>query len=242
MNDLEKLIHDLCPEGVEYKKLGDSIQIYSGAQFNKRDMLDYGPYPVINGGVTQSGYTETANEKGETITISQGGASAGFVNWMTADFWLGAHCYAVKPDEVILNKRFLFHFLKNRENFLMGRKHGAGIPALNRSIIQEIEIPVPPMAVQEKIVEILDKFSALAAELQAELQARIQQYEYYRNLLLSFPKPCGLGDEQKIGDTPAPAEAAVGDFHRRLLDRYFKEHNVTTTPPSKLQNPMENDG
>ncbi len=79
-------------------------------------------------------------------------------------------------------------------------QHGAGIPALNRNKINDILIPLPPIEVQEEIVKILDRFADYAAELQAELQARKEQYEYYRNLLLTFnPSACGCGtdDEQK---------------------------------------------
>ena len=71
-------------------------------------------------------------------------------------------------------------------------QHGAGIPALNRNRIRNLEIPVPPLEVQEEIVRILDCFADYSAELQrelqAELQARKEQYEYYRDKLLSFNK------------------------------------------------------
>ena len=97
MNRIEKLIATLCPNGVEFRALGEVISIYTGEQFNKRDMQKVGNYPVINGGIYPSGYTNKFNENQNTITISQGGASAGFVNFMQTKFWAGAHCYVVKP-------------------------------------------------------------------------------------------------------------------------------------------------
>lgn len=60
------------------------------------------------------------------------------------------------------------------------------VPSLTQAVLNKIEIPLPPLEVQNEIVGILDRFADLAASLQAELQARIQQYEYYRNKLLSF--------------------------------------------------------
>ena len=70
-----------------------------------------------------------------------------------------------------------------------------------QSALSEISIPVPPIEVQEEIVKILDRFADYAAELQAELQARKEQYEYYRNLLLTFnPSACGTDGEQKMDD------------------------------------------
>lgn len=80
-------------------------------------------------------------------------------------------------------------------------QHGAGIPALNRDKVRNLWFPVLPLEVQEEIVRILDRFDVYAAELQAELQARKEQYEYYRNLLLTFnPAGCaGEADDEQEG-------------------------------------------
>lgn len=193
MSKLKELIDKLCPSGVEYKKLGDCISIYTGTQFNKRDMNVEGNYPVINGGVNPSGYIEQYNEDLDTITISQGGASAGYVAWQNRKFWAGAHCYVVKPIDEKLSNKYLYFFLKNQEDYLQQMQHGAGIPALNRKKVQTLQIPVPPLEVQQEIVKILDRFAVYAAELQAELQARQEQYEYYRNKLLIFSDINGGG-------------------------------------------------
>ena len=186
MNKIERMLQELCPEGVEYLLLGKYIEIYTGVQFNKRDMSNVGTYPVLNGGINPSGFTERYNEEKDTITISQGGASAGYVNWMDCKFWAGAHCFVVKPNNSRLNNRYLYFLLKNSEQILMQSKHGAGIPGLNRDKVKKLIVPVPPLPIQEEIVRILDHFTELTAELQAELQARKEQYEYYRNKLLTF--------------------------------------------------------
>ncbi|GAD18704.1 type I restriction-modification methylase [Helicobacter fennelliae] len=178
MNHIEKLIKELCPNGVEFKALGDNVEIYTGKQFNKRDMQEIGTYPVINGGIYPSGYIENFNETENTITISQGGASAGYVNFMFSKFWAGAHCYVVKPNNKNLINKFLYYFLKNLENNLMSLKYGAGIPALNSNHIKKLQIPLPPLEIQNEIVKILDTFT--------ELETRHKQYEYYRERLLSF--------------------------------------------------------
>ena len=201
MSKLQELIDRLCPDGVEFGKLGDYIDIYTGSQFNKRDMNDAGSYPIINGGVNASGYIESFNEEAKTITISQGGASAGYVAWQETPFWAGAHCYVVRPSSSAVLNRFLYFFLKNQEVYLQQMQHGAGIPALNRDKVKSLLFPLVPIEVQEEIVKILDRFADYAAELQAELQARRLQYEYYRNLLLTFNPSaygCGTDDAQKI--------------------------------------------
>lgn len=107
---------------------------------------------------------------------------------MDCKFWAGAHCFVVKPDNDILNNRYLYFLLKNSEQVLMQAKHGAGIPGLNRDKVKNLIIPIPPLPIQEEIVRILDHFTELTASLQAELQARQEQYEYYRNKLLTFTK------------------------------------------------------
>lgn len=162
-------------------------------------MNDTGTYPVINGGINPSGYVEVFNEEEDTITISQGGASAGYVNFQKSRFWLGAHCYAVKPYDRVLN-RYLFHFIKQNEIALQQCQYGAGIPALAKGTISSLSIPVPPLPVQEEIVRILDNFTTLEAELEAELDCRKRQYEYYRDKLLNKSKSENEYKRVKLGE------------------------------------------
>lgn len=84
---------------VERKKFWDVCSVHNGKQLNRGDMVEEGLYPVVNGGKEFSGYTNSNNETAHSITISQGGESAGFVNWISQDFWAGAHCYVVEHDE-----------------------------------------------------------------------------------------------------------------------------------------------
>ena len=207
MSKLEELIKEFCPSGVKYINLGEVTDIHKGIQFNKKEMAKEGSYPVINGGIEPSGYVEVYNERENTITISQGGASAGYVNWLQTKFWAGAHCYVVRPiDEKVLDNRYLFHFVKSKEKEFMQSQYGAGIPALGKNTLQATQIPLPPLAVQREIVCILDKFTLLSQELAAELAARRVQYEYYRNELLNVESRIKnvelkrLGDVCKIGD------------------------------------------
>ena len=185
MSKLKDLIAELCPNGVEFKSLGEVVNISKGVQFNKSDMQSVGSFPVINGGINPSGYIEKYNQAENTITVSQGGASAGYVNWISTKFWAGAHCYIVKPLDAVIN-RYVFHFLKSQEKNLQECQYGAGIPALSKTTIENLKIPVPPLEVQAEIVRILDTFTELTAKLTAELALRKKQYEYYRDKLLTF--------------------------------------------------------
>ena len=184
MSKIDELIKQYCPNGVEYKELGKVCNIEKGEQLNKNSLRENGEFPVMNGGISPSGYWNEYNTESNTIIISQGGASAGYTQFMTVKFWAGAHCYIVKPKEIF--NKYLYYFIKNSQNILMSNQYGAGIPALNKKTLEALRIPVPPIPVQEEIVKVLDAFTALEAELEAELEARKRQYEYYRNKLLTF--------------------------------------------------------
>ncbi len=196
MTKLEELINELCPDGVEYKTVGEVCTIKKGAQLNRDKLKDNGLYPVVNGGVNPSGYWDEYNFNANLITISQGGASAGYVNFMTTPFWAGAHCYVVEKCEECLNYTYLYHFIKMHQKTFMQCQYGAGIPSLSLKSINAIGIPLPPLSIQSEIVHILDSFTLLTAELTAELTARQKQYAFYRDYLLDF------SDEDVTKKTP----------------------------------------
>jgi type I restriction enzyme, S subunit len=186
----EKLLGDA---DMEWKKLGDVIRLEKGRQLNKEQLSDKGPYPAYNGGVSHSGFTDTYNYDENTTIVSQGGASAGFVNFVTSKFYANAHCYVVLPNTKEVVNRYVYHLLKMNQDRLTGKQHGAGIPALRTNEVLEIPIPIPcpnnpkkSLEIQSEIVRILDVFTELTTELTTELSSRKKQYNHYRDLLLSF--------------------------------------------------------
>lgn len=188
MNRIEEMIKRLCPKGVESVKLGDYIILYTGEQLNKANMFKIGSYPVINGGVSASGFVEAYNEQANTITISQGGASAGYVNFIKVPFWAGAHCFVIKPNSDNLNKRFLYHYIKGQEFFIQQCQQGAGIPSVNSDKIKKLLIPLPPLSIQQEIVSVLDSFTTLIDKMKKEVEMRKKQMECYREKIFDFEK------------------------------------------------------
>ena len=186
MSKLDELIKELCPNGVEYKELKNLCEIKKGVQLNKEKLLEEAEYPVINGGISPSGYWNDYNVKENTITRSQGGASAGYVQYISTKFWAGAHCYYLELKDKNINYRYIYHFIKMKQDKLTSSQVGAGIPSVEKKILENLVIPVPPLEVQDEIVRILDNFTALTAELTAELTARKKQYSWYRDYLLKF--------------------------------------------------------
>ena len=209
MSKIEKLIAKLCPAGVEFKDLGQLATIETGEQLNRTELTEIGDYPVLNGGINPSGFYNEYNTGQNTIAVSQGGASAGYVNFVKTKFWAGAHCFVVKPTNSSAINRYLYFVLKNGQDKLQNAKLGAGIPGLNRRELQSFLVPIPPLAIQEEIVKALDNFT----KLEAELEARRMQYKYYREELYTF------GDE--IEKKPL---GEVGEFIR---GRRFVRDDIT---------------
>ena len=136
---------DKLLDGVDvgWKALGDVIKLEKGRQLNKKFLSEHGLYPAYNGGVSHSGFTDTFNYTENTTIVSQGGASAGFVNFVTSKFYANAHCYVVIPNSEVVENRYVYHLLKHNQEKLTSKQHGAGIPALRTSDILEIPIPIP---------------------------------------------------------------------------------------------------
>ena len=208
---------------VEWKPLGEVAKVNKGVQLNKTKLKDEGKYPAYNGGKTYSGWTDDFNVEENTTIISQGGASAGFVNFVTTKFWANAHCYYIIPNLEIVNNRYLYQFLKFQEKFFMNSQHGAGIPALATSKLNKHLIPIPPLSVQQEIVRILDKFTQLEAELKIELETELdcrkRQYEYYRDKLLSFNEVVGGSRALIFSDLQWKTLGDLGAFYGGLTGK-----------------------
>ena len=185
MSRLEELINELCPDGVEYKKLADVCNFNRGTSLVSKNAKS-GDIPVISGGQKPAFYHNEANRTGTTITVAGSGAYAGYVSiWYEPIFVCDA--FSVEPknaDE--LDIKYLYHYLTNNQNKIYNKKTGAGIPHVHSKDIAKFSIPLPPLSIQSEIVHILDSFTLLTAELTAELTARQKQYAFYRDYLLDF--------------------------------------------------------
>jgi type I restriction enzyme S subunit len=190
MSEIKKLIEKLCPEGVEYKRLGDLTEILRGRRLTKKELTDNAEYPVYHGGIEPIGYYSHHNRPANTVMIINVGASAGTVGYCNKPFWSSDGCYCIDKSE-LLSDRYLYYVLSKNQLAFVSKVRHAGIPTLDSKVIANFEIPVPPIEVQRKIVEILDNFTELEIKLEAELEARRKQYEYYRNQLLTFDKVGG---------------------------------------------------
>ena len=182
MSKLDKLLRELCPDGVEHKKLVDAVSIERGKRVVRSQLSISGKYPVYQNSLTPLGYHTDYNYNANTTFIIVAGA-AGEIGFSDKAFWDADDCFTVVCPENVLN-RYIYHLLLNNQNQLASKVRKASIPRLSRSAIENLVIPIPPLDVQCEIVRILDNFTNLTAELTAELTARKTQYAYYRDKLL----------------------------------------------------------
>ena len=179
MAKLNDLIKNLCPDGVEFKKLGEVCEMKRGTSLTKKNSVS-GEYPVISGGREPAFYCNQYNREGEIVTVAGSGAGAGFVQYWNQKIFVN-DAFSVKGNGKILTK-YIYYCLTNLQKEIYATKKGGGVPHVHISSIEDFKIPIPPIEVQAEIVRILDTFT----ELTAELTARKKQYEYYRDKLLTF--------------------------------------------------------
>lgn len=195
MSKLQKLIQKLCPDGVEYKKLGELLDYEQPTKYivESTDYDNSYNIPVLTAGQTFIlGYTNENfgiyKASLEIPTIIFDDFTTSF-HWVDFDFKIKSSAMKMLRPKETFNGSFKYVYYAMK---------CIGYEAVDHSRhwiskYSQFEIPVPPTEIQSEVVRILDNFTNLAAELQAELQARQEQYEYYRNKLLSFSNINGGG-------------------------------------------------
>ena len=183
MSKLNDLINELCPNGVEYKRIGDIASVLRGKRLTKDKLSDDNEYPVFHGGLEPLGFYSQHNREAQMTMIINVGASAGTVGYSDSKFWSSDGCYCISHNDYAI-PRYIYIALSCKQPYLVSKVRKAGIPTLDAKVVENVSIPVPPLEVQREIVRVLDSFTLLTAELTAELTARKKQYDYYRNELI----------------------------------------------------------
>lgn len=225
MSKIEELIQQYCPDGVAYVKLGEVADYIRGITFNKTKELPKGGsgWGVLRANninletsrlifddiVWISKEVKVKKEqhlyKGDILICAGSGSKQhiGKVAYISEDleYIFGGFMGVVRCNDKI-NQLFLFHILRSFlfRKYLDQALKSSTINNLNSAIMRDFPIPIPPLEVQEEIVRILDKFSLLTAELEAELELRRKQYDFYRNQLLSFDSDSDTVQWKKLGE------------------------------------------
>ena len=183
MGKIDELIKQFCPDGVQLVSLDSVCSFKRGTTITAKKAIP-GEIPVIAGGQTPSYYHNEANRDGETIAVAGSGAYAGFVSYWDTPIFL-SDAFSVEPCSKVIHK-YLFYYLRHNQQKIYALQKGAGVPHVHGSDISKFKIPLPPLAVQKKIVEILDTFTGMIDNLQKELEQRQKQFEHYRDQMLTF--------------------------------------------------------
>ena len=224
MSELDKLLRELCPDGVEYKKLGEIATISRGGNFQKKDFLTegvpcihYGQIYTKYGLFTDKTFTFISEEcakkqkRAQPNDIVMAVTSENIEDVCKCLAWLGDEPVAVSGHSAIIhhdqNAKYLVYYFHSQMFFAQKRKlaHGTKVIEVTPDALVDITLPIPPAEIQCEIVRILDNFTNLTAELTAELTARKMQYSYYRDNLLSFNMPVS---KKKIGEITRVFSAA----------------------------------
>jgi len=209
MNSVEELIQQLCPDGVKFKEMGEIGEFVRGSGLQKKDFTEsgigcihYGQIYTYYGPFTDKTKSFVSIELAKKLKKVQpndlviASTSENVEDVCKATAWLGeteivtgGHVTIFKHKE---NPKYLAYYTQTESFFEQKKKYAKGTKVIDVSArdMAKILIPIPPLLIQQEIVSILDKYTALEAELEAELEieleARKRQYKYYRNRMLSF--------------------------------------------------------
>ena len=175
---------------MEWKKLGDVADLGTGSH-NTQDGLVEGQYPFYTRGseilyLNDYDYDETA-----IITAGDGAGVGKVFHFVQGKYALHQRAYRIVPNEKIMLARFVYYYIgATFYNYIMKSSVSSSVVSIRKPMMVNYPIPVPLLAEQKRIVDILDRFYTLASDitagLPAEIEARRKQYEYYRDRLLTF--------------------------------------------------------
>lgn len=174
--------------GAKKMLLSEVANVFRGEYITQKGS-QIGEIPVILGGQEPAYYIDKSNHDGEIVVIARSGVSAGFVSYWNQPIYV-TDGFGYEARDGVAIPKYLYYALKRREPELNAMKRGAGVPHVSGEMLGKVELSIPPIPVQERLVKVLDNFESICSDLSiglpAEIEARKKQYEYYRDLLLTF--------------------------------------------------------
>ena len=158
--------------------LSEICEIIKGKQVNGEFLSEKGKYYVMNGGTEPSGYYSDYNVKANTISISEGGNSCGYVQFNTSPFWSGGHCYTIQKIADNVDNLYLYHYLKSKEDAIMKLRIGSGLPNIQKKDLAMFKIKIPTVEQQKSISTFLSSLER-KAEIEKHIQNAIQNEKSY---------------------------------------------------------------
>ena len=263
MSRLAELIEELCPDGVEFRRLDELFATRNGYTPSRSDMSAWDSHDIPwfrmedireNGGILDSALTYVSSS-----AVKKGVLFPENSLLVATSATIGAHALITVPhlsnqrftslqlkDEYRkhFDYRFLYYYCFVLDAFCLDHVNVSSFPSVDMRAFRSFKFPFVPLAVQREIVRILDQFTTLEAELEAELEARRTQYEHYRNHLLSYESLAARGPVSWIPLREFGVWSGGGTPSKSRAD-YWDEGNIPWITPkdmrsSKIQNSMMN--
>ena len=158
--------------------LSEICEIIKGKQVNGEFLSEKGKYYVMNGGTEPSGYYSDYNVEANTISISEGGNSCGYVQFNTSPFWSGGHCYTIQKIADNVDHLYLYHYLKSKEDAIMKLRIGSGLPNIQKKDLAIFKIKIPT-AKQQKVISTFLSSLERKAEIEEILLNAMKKEKQY---------------------------------------------------------------
>ena len=158
--------------------LSQLCNIQKGQQVNSEELTESGKYYMMNGGIIPSGYYDKYNTESNTISISEGGNSCGYVQYNDCRFWSGGHCYTITDIKSNISTLYLFHYLKFKEQDIMALRIGSGLPNIQKKDIAKFPVLVLPEKQQEQITNLLQSITT-KIKVEKDCLANLSQQKQY---------------------------------------------------------------
>ena len=158
--------------------LSEICEIIKGKQVNGEFLSEKGKYYVMNGGTEPSGYYSDYNVEANTISISEGGNSCGYVQFNTSPFWSGGHCYTIQKIADNVDHLYLYHYLKSKEDAIMKLRIGSGLPNIQKKDLAMFKIKFPTVEQQKSISTFLSSLERKAEIEEMLLNAMKKEKQY----------------------------------------------------------------
>jgi len=226
VNKIEKLIEELCPEGVEFEMLGEVGKVCMCKRIFKNQTSTTGQIPFYkigtfgntpNAFIAQEIFDEYRRKfsfpkKGDVLLSASGTIGRRVIYDGEPAYFQDSNIIWIDNNESKVLNMFLYYLY----SIVTWQTEGGTIKRLYNDNLKKIQIPIPPITIQKEIVKILDNFTRLEAELEAELEARKKQYEHYREELLTF------GDDVEFRALGEVCEFRNGKGHEKKIDENGK--------------------
>ena len=210
---IQELLMQLCPKGIKHQELSNICIVKKGCQISDEDIKENGKYPILHDKVNDLVYSDKFNAT-NAITIISKGLQAGTVSYVNDSFWCGTNAYYIEIEDENISPKYLYYYLKNKEQeFIDLLKSNIKTTILQKNVIDNVITAIPPMEIQEEIINAIDKLTIEKIEYEKSIEKELEFLEVkcreeQQKLLMFDDKDTyvKLNDVATIckGETPRP--------------------------------------